>query len=227
MAFYILFFVYIRIHRFSIVCTIFSRLANSGESIQHVVGYNRSGVNMKPIRASVYHEARLNMQSCCVNQFNRGHVMSKNISGSSSNRSRLQRWSHHRQVHQFKSQHQPMSFLSAMASIQTMLPILSIWAFYLLFFTNTIQCVAGNSLTGNGGTNGAVTGLPTTTEFGESHNFSSSLSSSFFNYTDATEYTHRHHIFFSLTDDMKSLNCSFHVCVCVCYLVFIYVQKLV
>ncbi|XP_031618043.1 uncharacterized protein LOC116337536 isoform X2 [Contarinia nasturtii] len=139
-------------------------LANSGESIQHV-GFNRSGVNMKPIRASVYREARMHMQSNCVNQLNSGHVMSK-ISGSSSNRSRLHRRSHYRQVHQIKQQSQYQhSFLSAMSAIQTMLSILSIWAFYMLFFTNAITFVAANSLTGNDGKNGAFTELPTTTEF--------------------------------------------------------------
>lgn len=150
----------------------FSRLANSGEPIQHV-GYVRGSVDMKPVRASVHQEARFNMLNCS-NQSNYGHVMK--MSGSSSARSRLQRRSlrqdnQQQQQQQQQKQQFQQSFLSAKEIQTIMLHIFYISAFYLLFTTNAITFVAGaNNLPENGGKNGVQvdSDVPTTTEFGES-----------------------------------------------------------
>ncbi|XP_055324047.1 uncharacterized protein LOC129578864 isoform X2 [Sitodiplosis mosellana] len=139
-------------------------LANSEESIQHV-GYTRSCVNMKPVRASaVRREARFTMQHC-AKQFNYGRIME--MSASTSARSRLHRKSQHR-VQRQKQPEQPQnqqSLLSANA-FTTMLHIFCISVFYLCF-VNAIPFVAANSVSESGGKNGVNlnTDVPTTTEF--------------------------------------------------------------
>lgn len=167
---------------------IFSRLANSAESIQHV-GYTRSYVNMKPVRASaVRREARFT----CAKQFIYGHVME--MSGSSSDRSRLHRKSQHRvhrrqeQQQQKLEQPQKLQSLLSVKSLTTMFHLFYISAFYLCF-ANAITFVAANSDSESGGKNGLShlsTDVPTTTEFGESYDFMM-IALLFSRCTDATD----------------------------------------
>lgn len=138
---------------------IFCRLANSGESIQHV-GYSERGINMKPIRASVHHEARFN-QLHCENQFKLSDVM--NMSASTSIRSQSQRW----RLNQHQSQ-SPKIVVSTKI-VSTMLHLLYISALFLFFTTNAIRFAVAE----NGGKNDvnaasdADSNVPTTTEFGK------------------------------------------------------------
>lgn len=133
------------------------RLANSGELIQHV-GFIRSDVNMKPVRASVHREARLHLNHC-ANQFKYGHVIK--MTASSESRLGLQRRS------TMRAKPQTQRPLVPAHAASKMLQILYLCAFYLVFTTN-ITLVAGDS-----GRNGAHvasladSNLATTTEFGE------------------------------------------------------------
>lgn len=140
---------------------VFCRLANSGESIQHV-GYSERGINMKPCRASVHQEARLNQQQLhCANQFKLSDVM--NMSASTLARSRFQR----RGPNRVQSQSSKSVFSAK--TISTMLHLLYISALFLVFTPNALRFAVAE----NGGKNGvnaasdADSNVPTTTEFGE------------------------------------------------------------